>query len=460
MRQLLIGMTYLNVSQIPYNVIGGSHYKLPAIDLAGEDAGKDCWRAMDGPYKVVALFNSSNNGCTYFTPCDRSGEPEIVRMADGTEGLVTIKMVHDIAIKQVIGHVYQQGEYIYQEGTAGNATGNHIHVEVAKGLQTTRYAEAVSGNQNWVMPSEINPVDAFYVLDGYTTVLRTQDLTFKHTSAINDEGSDNQMIELEEGYQKLNYLGQNIHVFKPYKGLLLGMMSAKGNPDYKAVQDITEIDEDKQIYSKVNANYFEMQNQSEFGTHYGVEQSFENDFAPKQEAWLVYALHKDGSVEVTTSDQYWSAGKDVQFACSPAAVFISDGHKTSGAVGEGKVTTANTQTLLLHFKDGFAFAVVSGKLNLNQCWAWAQSVGAVDMAAMDSGGSSQMIVAGEKKVYTGRMIPNVLCFYKDPTPAPEEPTDDKDAEIATLEEQVKTLTSQVEDLTARNMNAQKALKGE
>jgi hypothetical protein len=451
-------MKNLSVSQIPYNSAKGSHYKIPAMDLSGEDAGKDCWRAIDGPYKVVAIFNSSKNGCTYFCPCDRSGSPEIVRLADGSEGYATVKMVHDVSIKQTVGHIYQQNEYIYQEGTAGFADGNHIHLEVAKGLQTTRYVEQASGNQNWLMPSEVNPVNAFYILDSYTTIKRTQGLVFTHTTVTN-EGS-NKVTELKEGYQLLNYAGQNMHLFKPYADLKLGMMSAAGSEPYKAVQDITKIDCSKSIYAKINANYFEMSRQGELGTHYGVEQSFTNDFAPKQSQWLVYALHNDGSIEITTTDKYWSSKKDVQFACSPAAVFNQDGHRTSDAVGEAKVYTANTQTLLLAFTKGFAFAVVSGRLNLIQCWEWAKTLGAVNMAAMDSGGSSQLIVGGIKKVYTGRAIPNVLCFYKDATTPDDGQTDDKDKKIADLETQVSTLTKRISEAEGYMNSATKALKGE
>lgn len=220
MRLICFGMKYQNVSQIPYNVAGSSHYQLPAIDLCGEDLGKDCWRAEDGCYKVTAIFNSSNNGCTYFSPCDSNGNPEIVKMPNGYVGYATIKMVHDICIKQTVGHVYSKGEYIYQEGMAGQATGNHIHVEVAEGLQTTRY---VDSNNNWRMPNEVNPVDGLYILDGYTSIINAKGLNFTHTSVI-DDNSDNggggtdttdtmTQINYQGGSNSLSNISTAFHVY-------------------------------------------------------------------------------------------------------------------------------------------------------------------------------------------------------------------------------------------------------
>ena len=173
----------------------------------------------------------------------------------------------------------------------------------------------------------------------------------------------------------------------------------------------------------MNANYFEMQNQSIYGTHYGVEFSDINEFAPKQEAWLV-AYEQDKMMHWLVSDQFWLSKHYAPVAFSPAIVLVADDIKSwqySPASGTAKYTNKNTQTLLMQDKDGvYSFAVFSQMVNGKQCTDFAKAYGQTFACMLDSGGSSQMIAYGEKKVYTGRKLPNVLAFVTVPDEVPEE----------------------------------------
>jgi len=160
-----------------------------------------------------------------------------------------------------------------------------------------------------------------------------------------------------------------------------------------------------------------MANQAIYGTHYGVEFSDLNEFAPKQTEWLV-AYEQEKLMHWLVSDEFWLTKLDAPVAFSPAIVLVADDIKNwqySPACGTAKYTNKNTQTLLMQDKDGvYSFAVFSQMVNGKQCTDFAKAYNQTFACMLDSGGSSQMIVAGEKKVYTGRNLPNVLAFVTVP----------------------------------------------
>lgn len=240
------------------------------------------------------------------------------------------------------------------------------------------------------------------------------------------EESEVSSMGFVKGYQVLKWIGQTVHCYMQKSDQELGMISAFGTPAYKALQTIDKIEDECSNLCKVNANYFQMGG-AENGQHYGVEITPQNEFAPKQADWLALWVDKFNKVHHALAKDFWLGKNDVKFACSPAAIMLHNGvdvEHYSSACGKGKITTANTQTLLLQLKTGeFVLAVVSGKLNGYQCRDFAKAYGAIHMSMYDSGGSSQMIVDGDKKVYTGRAIPNVFTFFKNetvvPTPDPQ-----------------------------------------
>lgn len=241
------------------------------------------------------------------------------------------------------------------------------------------------------------------------------DLKRDYAGALRWKGFD--MITLKNGYQEMKYNGQSVLLYKQ-SDEKIGMLSAGTNGH--TVLPIEQIDDDRVHFCKTNASYFQMSQTASdpYGTVYGVVQSFNYSQEPKQGKFLVYALKNDNTVVACNDVDYWLTKNDVQFAVSPAVIMLLDGQDTellSPAIDSSKITTANNQTILLRMDDGkFTLMCVIGKLNLYDCRAFAKSLGAVDMIALDGGGSTQMHTA-ERLYSTGRAIPNVITLYKDKT---------------------------------------------
>ena len=121
-------MQYLNITQ---GVNGSySHKGTKALDLAGKDSEKD---AVYAPFtgKIKRIYTDSGN-FIWLESCNP------VRYADGTVDYMTIMIGHDNDVSDLyVGKIINQGEQFYSEGTAGNATGNHIHLECGKGKFTS-----------------------------------------------------------------------------------------------------------------------------------------------------------------------------------------------------------------------------------------------------------------------------------------------------------------------------------
>ncbi len=177
MNNLCYGMKTICITQLP-----GGNYSHPnmALDQAGEDTGKDVWRAngcfynesgADTYWKCVGKWGSA--GTRFFVPCTKDGTPTKVHCADGVDRIVTVALTHSEKNWRV-GKVYYPGEACYQEGVQGLATGNHIHMEIANGIQTTKKLNAVyskkAGFNIYTMPNELDPLKVMYVNDKYSKV--------------------------------------------------------------------------------------------------------------------------------------------------------------------------------------------------------------------------------------------------------------------------------------------------
>lgn len=121
-QKALFPMQYLNITQ-GYGV--GTHKGTYAIDNAGRDTGID---NVFAPFdcKIKKIWNNGN------TVWVESLQP--VQWADGKVSKATMSFTHDNSVSNLrVGQVVKQGQVFYQEGTAGYATGNHVHIECAKG---------------------------------------------------------------------------------------------------------------------------------------------------------------------------------------------------------------------------------------------------------------------------------------------------------------------------------------
>lgn len=144
-------MSVMNITQ---GMESGTHAGSFAIDIAGRDSGKE-WAFA--PFTGV-IKKKYPNGNTIWI---ESIYP--VEYADGTVDYMTVAMTHDNNIDRLkVGQVINQGVNFYQEGTAGNATGNHIHLGVGRGKYSgTGWYQNRYGY--WVINNEIKPYDALYL---------------------------------------------------------------------------------------------------------------------------------------------------------------------------------------------------------------------------------------------------------------------------------------------------------
>lgn len=144
-------MSVMNITQ---GMESGTHAGSFAIDIAGRDSGKE-WAFA--PFTGVIKKKYANGNTVWL----ESVNP--VEYADGSVDYMTVAMTHDNNIDRLkVGQVINQGVNFYQEGTAGNATGNHIHLGVGRGkFSGSGWYQNKYGY--WVINNEIRPYDAFYL---------------------------------------------------------------------------------------------------------------------------------------------------------------------------------------------------------------------------------------------------------------------------------------------------------
>lgn len=104
----------------------GSHRDSYAIDDAGSDSGIDY---ITAPFTgtIRKIYTTDANEVWL-----ESSEP--VEYPDGTVDYMTVLFAHDNDVSNLyVGKVVRRGERFYEEGTKGNASGNHCHIECGRG---------------------------------------------------------------------------------------------------------------------------------------------------------------------------------------------------------------------------------------------------------------------------------------------------------------------------------------
>lgn len=182
--RMVFGMHHLNISQIGSKYDGKEHLSHTGfeLDLCGEDAGVDYYfnKLPNTSFKCTGRFGTKSTGNTFFfVTCDSTGTAKKVLCADGTYRVITLALTHSNR-DAVIGKVYGYNAILVSEGTQGHASGNHIHMEVCEGLVVRK---VVNSKGYWNLPDMLDCRKVFWVLDGWTTVVNTQGLTFKHCTS-------------------------------------------------------------------------------------------------------------------------------------------------------------------------------------------------------------------------------------------------------------------------------------
>ncbi len=161
-----------------------SHQGVTALDIAGKDTGIEPTFA---PCSMRYKWHDSaaNGNAIFFESVNK------VMFADGSIDYVTFMFIHDNYIGDILalankGHVFAQWEEFGDEGTAGRATGNHCHFEVAKG----RYSRPYDGPNLYGVYCLHNSIsaDKACVVDG-VTIRNGNGMSWKKAADVKTGGS-------------------------------------------------------------------------------------------------------------------------------------------------------------------------------------------------------------------------------------------------------------------------------
>lgn len=157
----LFPMETLRITQGRYNNF--SHKGYNATDLAGKDGGIDLLYA---PFDLRTEWIERTNAKTGAV----FSNAKAVILANGKKiAARTIMMMlwHNNNIKHLYeGLIIPQGHAFYAEGTAGFATGNHVHMELAYGKYIGGYPLFKLPNGYWTLiGTELNIEDCFFIND-------------------------------------------------------------------------------------------------------------------------------------------------------------------------------------------------------------------------------------------------------------------------------------------------------
>ena len=168
---------YIRITQ-GYNE--GTHKDSYAIDNAGKDTGiSDIYAPFTGIIKKI-YSNDANE--VWLESVDK------VEYPDGTIDYLTVMFAHDNDVSNLfVGKRIKQGEVFYQEGTKGNVTGNHCHIECGRGKFTgTGWHKNSFGY--WSINNAKKPEECLW-LDDTITVLSNK-YKFKKISSKKEDNNE------------------------------------------------------------------------------------------------------------------------------------------------------------------------------------------------------------------------------------------------------------------------------
>lgn len=202
--RLIFGMKCLNVSQIGSGYDGKNHYSHVSyeVDLAGMDSGVDVWRNKmpNTRWYCAGAWGNANTGNTrFFWSYGTDGKPKKVLCADGALRYVTLALTHSRR-SVTVGKFYSYNEIMYQEGTSGYATGNHIHLEICGGHTRTKVRNSKGG---YNLANMLRANKCLFLLTGYSYIKNAGGLSWKTARIVPYTDSSSSSEDLfQKGYEK------------------------------------------------------------------------------------------------------------------------------------------------------------------------------------------------------------------------------------------------------------------
>ena len=164
-------MAVMGISQGMFE--GFSHKGRATIDDAGADFGID---NVFAPFDAVVSWRQATGDMTGILISSK--KPVWVPKNGGMLTKVNVILWHDNHTKDLYkGKSISQGEIFYQEGTAGFATGNHVHMGVSFGNYDGLYPLVKNAYGNYEIKNEELVYDAFWVND--TVIKNGKDYPWK-----------------------------------------------------------------------------------------------------------------------------------------------------------------------------------------------------------------------------------------------------------------------------------------
>lgn len=170
MEKPIFPMEYLRITQ-GYNE--GTHKDSYAIDIAGKDSNIS---PVLAPYTGIIKKIYQNDANEVWLE-----SKEVVEYPDGTKDYMNIMFAHDDDVSDLfVGKEIKKGEVFYHEGTKGNATGNHCHIECGRG-KFTNNGWHKNNNGYWSINNGKKPEECLWI-DDNTKVLNNYNYSFKKIS--------------------------------------------------------------------------------------------------------------------------------------------------------------------------------------------------------------------------------------------------------------------------------------
>lgn len=148
----------------------GSHIDSYAIDEAGNDQAIS---TLVAPFTgIIKKIYTQDANEVWLESVDE------VEYPDGTIDYMTIMLAHSNNVSNLfVGKKINRGEAFYSEGTTGQATGNHCHIECGRG-KFTGTGWHKNSNGNYSINNSKKPEECLWI-DDTINIINNAGLTFK-----------------------------------------------------------------------------------------------------------------------------------------------------------------------------------------------------------------------------------------------------------------------------------------